>query len=66
MSDRGLAEALDSLADSLQQLSLAITRSSPSANPSGSSEGWVLVGPETPVEPGSGARTCAPFSAHSW
>ena len=52
MSDPALAQAIEHLADSLEQLSIAIR---PDTHPSGSSEGWELVGPATPVEPGSRA-----------
>ena len=61
MSDPGLSDALDSLADSLRQLSLAIRP--PPSSPRGSSEGWVLVSPEPPVEPGSRAAP-GPFAVH--
>ena len=66
MSEPDLSSAISQLADSLQQLSLAV-RASPSlspSGPSGSSGGWILVGPETPVEPGSREASGPHFAVH--
>ena len=60
MSDPDLASAISHLADSLQELSLALRPDNP---PSGSSDGWELVSPELPVEPGSRAAP-GPLGPH--
>ena len=67
MSDRGLPEAIFSLAESLERLSLAIRPAHPSS-PRGSDSGWLVVDPSSPVEPGSreapGPSASAPQAAH--
>ena len=66
MSEPDLSSAISHLADSLQQLSLAVraTSSLTPSDPSGSSEGWELVGPEISVEPGSRVAPGPRIRAH--
>ena len=62
MNERELASAVDSLADSLRQLALAIQSPAPRSS-SGSSDRWEVVDPDSSREPGS-REAPGPSSVH--